>query len=265
MLAVRIATAAALLAGFLVAFFLSSPLVWMLLCMLSLVPAALEWARLSGVKGAASFAFAALLALLFLALRAFPAVLPWNRALFAAAALFWVFAAPVWLARRPAVRAGLLLPVGALVLLAAFAALAALRDAGSGLLLWIMAIAWVSDTAAFFCGRRYGRHKLAPSISPAKTWEGVWGALVAVLAYAVALEFLVARLFPGIYGGPALFPVVALALAVLGILGDLFESQLKRRAGVKDSGRLLPGHGGVLDRIDALLPVLPAAAWWFGQ
>ncbi len=265
MLAVRVATASVLFAGFLAAFFLASPLQWMLLCALSLVPAAMEWARLSGAKGGAGLAFAGVLVLLFLALRAFPAVLPWNRALFAAAAFFWVFAAPVWLGRKPQAGAGLLLPVGALVLLAAFAALAALRDAGSGLLLWIMAIAWVSDTAAYFCGRRYGRHKLAPAISPGKTWEGVWGALVAVLAYSVALEFLVPRLFPGTYGGPALFLVVALALAVLGIVGDLFESQLKRRAGVKDSGGILPGHGGVLDRIDALLPVLPAAAWWFGQ
>jgi len=198
-------------------------------------------------------------------LRMIPDVLPWNRLLFGAAALFWVFAAPLWLRRKPEVHAAVLLPVGALVLVAAFAALAALREAGTGLLLWIMAIVWVSDTAAYFCGLRYGRHKLAPLISPGKTWEGAWGALVAVLAYASALEFLVPRLFPGIDGGPAPFLLAAVALAVLGILGDLFESQMKRRAGVKDSGRLLPGHGGVLDRIDALLPVLPAAAWWFAR
>ncbi len=265
MLAVRIGTAGALLAAFLAAYFLASPRVWVALCALSLLPVSLEWARLSGVKGSAALGYAVLLAVLLLVLRTVSVVLPWNRLLFAVAVLFWVFAAPLWLRRKPQAGAALLLPVGALVLLAAFAAMAALREAGAGLLLWIMAIVWVSDTAAYFCGVRYGRHKLAPLVSPGKTWEGVWGALVAVLAYAVALEFLVPRIFPGIYGGPAQFLVAAVALAALGILGDLFESQLKRRAGVKDSGRVLPGHGGVLDRIDALLPVLPAAAWWFAR
>ncbi len=265
MLAVRIGTAAALLAVFLAAFLFASPLVWLLLMALGLVPVSLEWARLSGVKDAAAAAYAALLIVLLLVLRMVPAVLVWNHLLFGAAALFWVLGAPVWLRRKPQAHAQVLLPLGALVLLAAFAALVALRQAGGGLLLWIMAIVWVSDTAAYFCGLRYGRHKLAPLISPGKTWEGVWGALTAVLAYAAALEFLVPRLFPGVYGGPTLFLLAAVALAVLGILGDLFESLMKRRAGVKDSGRLLPGHGGVLDRIDALLPVLPAAAWWFAR
>lgn len=131
-------------------------------------------------------------------------------------------------------------------------------------LLSVVAIVWVSDVAAYFAGRAFGRAKLAPAISPGKTWAGVWGALVAVLGVAVALA--VAKpdwpLFSNrlvAEGGwvPAL--LVLAALTLLSVAGDLFESQLKRNAGVKDSSHLLPGHGGVYDRIDALIPVLPAA------
>jgi phosphatidate cytidylyltransferase len=126
-----------------------------------------------------------------------------------------------------------------------------------------MAIVWVADSAAYFAGRRFGKRKLAPAISPGKTWEGVYGALIAVAVYALALL----PFAEGAGYSAAIVPVsviawVALALALmsLSIVGDLFESQLKRNRGVKDSGKLLPGHGGVLDRIDALLAALPPAA-----
>lgn len=154
--------------------------------------------------------------------------------------------------------------LGAIVLVAAFGALAQFRETGSWLLIAIMAVVWVSDTAAFFCGRRFGRHKLAPSISPAKTWEGVWGALISVAVYAGILIAFFPAVLPATYRGAA-FVAAALVLAILGIVGDLFESQMKRYAGVKDSGSVLPGHGGILDRIDALMPVLAAAALLFGQ
>ena len=122
----------------------------------------------------------------------------------------------------------------------------------------LMAIVWVSDTAAYFCGRRWGRHKLAVSISPGKTWEGVCGALVAVAGYywlfnaADVADHAVLQGATGFAG--------FMVLAVLGIEGDLFESWIKRTAGVKDSGTILPGHGGVLDRIDALTASMPAVA-----
>ena len=122
-----------------------------------------------------------------------------------------------------------------------------------------MAVVWLADTAAYFSGRKFGRRKLAPAISPNKSWEGVYGGMIAVGIYAV----LVVLLSPlSAAGWPLRVAIVAVALglAAISVVGDLFESVLKRQANVKDSGRTLPGHGGVLDRIDAQFPVLPIAA-----
>ena len=126
-----------------------------------------------------------------------------------------------------------------------------------------MATVWIADTAAYFAGRAFGRRKLAPAISPGKTWEGVYGALAAVAAYALALWPAARR--AGGFDDSGIAPLAgwiaaALVLAALSVVGDLFESLLKRQAGVKDSGSILPGHGGILDRIDALLAAMPAAA-----
>ncbi|HCY61610.1 MAG TPA: phosphatidate cytidylyltransferase [Oxalobacteraceae bacterium] len=131
-------------------------------------------------------------------------------------------------------------------------------------LLSVMAIVWVADIGAYFAGRAYGKRKLAPSISPGKSWEGAIGGWLAVLALSAACVFVPAlqvtfsaQLQAGL-GWIGWLAVLTL-LAAASVVGDLFESQLKRRAGMKDSSRLLPGHGGVLDRIDALIPVLPLA------
>jgi phosphatidate cytidylyltransferase len=153
--------------------------------------------------------------------------------------------------------------VGWLVLIATWVAVVALQTRSPGLLLAMMAIVWIADTAAYFAGRRFGRRKLAPSISPGKTWEGVYGALAAVAIYALLLLPLAAaagytRPLDGI--AAAIWVALALLLTGLSIIGDLFESQLKRQRGVKDSGAILPGHGGVLDRIDALTAAMPPAA-----
>jgi phosphatidate cytidylyltransferase len=151
-----------------------------------------------------------------------------------------------------------------LILLPAWLALVELREQGVFWLLGAMALVWIADIAAYFSGRTFGRHKLAPAISPGKTWEGVAGAVAAVLAYAVlviaACRFYMPR--AASLDVTAWLALLALAAVSCGIsvIGDLFESAVKRRAGVKDSGVLLPGHGGLLDRIDALLPVLPLAA-----
>jgi phosphatidate cytidylyltransferase len=140
-----------------------------------------------------------------------------------------------------------------------------LMDGGFVYLLSVLVIVWLADIAAYFAGRRWGRRKLAPAISPGKTWAGVGGAVTAVLL----LALLLARLAPEVPAFSTLLqqrlPVagalaVLAALVALSIVGDLFESLLKRQVDAKDSGRLLPGHGGVLDRIDALIAVLPAAA-----
>lgn len=133
-------------------------------------------------------------------------------------------------------------------------------------LLSVMVIVWISDIGAYFVGKGFGRNKLAPSISPGKSWEGAIGGWMAVLVICVAviIVYPMNDTFPlkvyvkfGAWG----FVAIITILVIAGIVGDLFESQLKRRAGVKDSSQLLPGHGGVLDRIDALIPVLPLAAF----
>jgi phosphatidate cytidylyltransferase len=144
--------------------------------------------------------------------------------------------------------------VGVLVILPTWAAIVSLREQSPWLLLGVMALVWIADIAAYYAGRRFGRHKLAPEISPGKSWEGVMGAGVALLLYASAISAAIHGLrIPGAL-------ILAAALLYFSILGDLFESWMKRLAGVKDSGSLLPGHGGVLDRIDALCAALPVAA-----
>jgi len=150
------------------------------------------------------------------------------------------------------------------LMLAAWFALMRFLSQGVIVLFSVLLIVWIADTAAYFAGRAFGRRKLAPHISPGKTWAGVAGAVLAVLVLALVIWVLVPdrriysnNLFASV--GPA-FALFLLALLVaLSIAGDLFESLLKRQAGVKDSGQLLPGHGGVLDRVDAMLPLLPSA------
>jgi phosphatidate cytidylyltransferase len=148
-----------------------------------------------------------------------------------------------------------------------FASIVALYSHAPVFLLSVLAIVWIADVGAYFSGKAFGRHKLAPSISPGKSWEGAIGGGIAVLVLAsvsvVAGGPAFANTFAvrvqAAFGWPALFAVLVL-LTAASVIGDLFESQLKRRAGMKDSSNLLPGHGGVLDRIDALVPVLPLAA-----
>src|SRR5690606_2292618 len=124
-------------------------------------------------------------------------------------------------------------------------------------LLGTMAVVWVADIAAYFSGRAFGRHKLAPSISPGKTWEGAAGAAVAVLVFGFGM---LAMRGAELQGGVAVIAGVLLAWTAVSIVGDLFESLLKRQAGLKDSGSILPGHSGILDRIDSLTSTLPIVA-----
>ena len=141
-----------------------------------------------------------------------------------------------------------------MVLLPTWLALVLLRHLGPWALLGIMALVWIADIAAYFTGRAFGRRKLAPQISPGKTWEGAYGAVAGVLIYGLAVYFLA--------GSAVILPVLLLiptllVLTAVSIIGDLFESLLKRQAGIKDSSQLLPGHGGILDRIDSLTSTLP--------
>jgi phosphatidate cytidylyltransferase len=158
--------------------------------------------------------------------------------------------------------------IGCAAIFVAWLALSHAKAVGVDFLLSTLALVWAADIAAYFGGRAFGRRKLAPSISPGKSWEGVWsgmaGALVLALVW-IALDRQLAVDMPSLYtqllgtwGWPGLLLGVV-ALAAISVVGDLFESLVKRAAGMKDSSQLLPGHGGVLDRVDALLPVVPIA------
>ena len=143
---------------------------------------------------------------------------------------------------------------------------------GLPMLVSVVIVVWAADIGAYFGGRRFGRRKLAPTISPGKSWEGVYSGL----AFVLVVAFVGRTVFPRFEAGPDLFNALSarggvaalvvgvVALVALEVVGDLIESLVKRAVGAKDSSRLLPGHGGVLDRVDALLPVLPAALVMIG-
>jgi phosphatidate cytidylyltransferase len=195
---------------------------------------------------------------------------PWGLVwLFAAAA--WVLLS-VWMLAR-GVSAWLEWPQGmrhgfglALIVLAG-AALWQARLQGWVFLLSILVLVWTADVAAYFGGKRWGRRKLAPAVSPGKTWAGVFSGFAGVLLVSTTWllwESVSPASSPSLFArlwllGPALALLALVFLTAMAVVGDLVESLVKRSAGIKDSSGLLPGHGGVLDRVDALLPVLPLA------
>jgi len=271
MLLTRVLPAVVLAVAVLAALFLLSPRAWGVGALAAIVVAAFEWANLAGYAARARWLFVAGVVLIGGNLLFSPAagfVAGWPDGVVLAvcgpAALFWGFVMPAWLRGHWNPRSPLAMAVvGWLVLIAAWVALVVLQARSPWLALAAMALVWVADIAAYFSGRAFGRRKLAPSISPGKTWEGVHGALVAVALYALALVPLARSAgYVGDVSATAVAAWVALALLLtaLAVGGDLFESLLKRHAGVKDSGTLLPGHGGILDRVDALLAALPLAA-----
>jgi phosphatidate cytidylyltransferase len=263
MLRTRIFTAVILLLLFLAALFYLSAIFWMVLLLALTVAGATEWSRLAKFSVTNSVIYPVLTAILggelLFALGEAVLVDPYTSSfwwLYGASLVFWALAVPVLLKLNRPIRNPLLLALmGWLLLLPTCLALYQLRIIDPLLLLGFMATVWISDSAAYFTGRALGKHKLAPSISPGKTWEGVAGALAAVSVYALAWSYIVGEEAHGIL----LIPLL-LVLVMLGILGDLFESMMKRHAGLKDSGNILPGHGGILDRIDALTSTLPIAA-----
>lgn len=254
MLKARVVTALFLVAGFLaVLFWLPAELA---VAAFVLVPVlgAWEWARLmqAGTAGRLAFPLLVMLSCLLAYLYPDRAFLP----LWGLAVLFWLAIMPAWLARgwRPG-RFGYF--VGWLLLVPTWAALVGLYQRAPLLLLAVMASVWVADSAAYFTGRAFGRHKLAPAISPGKTWEGVGGAVVGVLVYGL----FVGSALPNLQGiAPLPLAAFLLLLTAFSIIGDLFESLIKRQAGMKDSSQLLPGHGGILDRIDSQTSTLPLVA-----
>ena len=267
MLAQRIMTAVVLLALIVPSIFFAPIWIWGLVSLLMLCTAGFEWGRLMGSarEGALLGGLLAILGAAYITWRG-EAPMPPPPALVAvlcaASLAFWFSIGPMSLLRVHRVGPGW--GIGALVLSACWVALYELRIESSTVLVSAMAIVWLADIGAYFSGRKLGRHKLAPRVSPGKTWEGVAGGIVAVLAAAAV----VAQWFP--HAADAIFSshlashlgwfitaLVLAAIAAISVVGDLYESLLKRIAGVKDSGRTLPGHGGVLDRIDALIPTMP--------
>jgi phosphatidate cytidylyltransferase len=268
----RILTALVLVPLTIAALFLLPPREWGAIALVIVVIASSEWAALAGYPqrtGLLVVTGVALLGcgMLFTRWAGFDAKDGWPEtavvSICGAATVFWVAIAPAWLYFGWRIESKLVSTLVAwLALIATWVSVVQLQSRSPALLLALMAIVWIADSAAYFAGRRFGKRKLAPSISPGKTWEGVYGALIAVGVYAVVLLPFSARAGysePLLPGAVIAWIALVLLLAVVSIVGDLFESQLKRQRGVKDSGKLLPGHGGVLDRIDALMAALPPA------
>lgn len=275
MLKQRIVTAVVLLAILLPALFYPSPVPFAAVTLVLIGAAAWEWGRLNGLRHAGAL----FIALLCLALCG----ISWEsglidrplRMLWSIAGAAWVLAG-AWLLRGgvagwPTVPRLVRMILGVLALWLAWLAVAQARSIGINFLLSVLVLVWVADISAYFAGRAFGlkftRGKLAPAISPGKSWEGVWGGMLGVVVLAacwVAADVKLAAQVPSLYTRLAaqgwwLLLIGVAFLAAMSVVGDLVESLIKRSAGVKDSSGLLPGHGGVLDRIDALLPTLPLA------
>ena len=272
MLKQRIITALVLVAILLPALFAASAWPFALLTLVAISAAGWEWGRLNQAGAVAIGLAAALGVACALALSAGWASAP--------PASIWWWASALWLAGGAwALRGGPLAwqsvprllrwAVGLLLLWTGWLALANARAVGINFILSVFCLVWAADIAAYFGGRAFGKRKLAPSISPGKSWEGVWSGMLGVLLLAALWSFVIDRQMridsDSLYGhlahrlGIAGAVLAVLFLSMMSVVGDLVESLVKRSAGAKDSSGLLPGHGGVLDRVDALLPVFPIA------
>ncbi|MDO5654290.1 MAG: phosphatidate cytidylyltransferase [Brachymonas sp.] len=272
MLKQRIITALVLLAVLLAVLFYPSVWAFPLFMVVVVTAAAWEWARLSGYTGVSAW-LPPVLALIGCVVML---VLGWHQAgwaglrmLASAWVLVWTVLAigllsqgvPVW----QRVPRGLRMAGGLLTLWMAWLGAVQLHgQRGVWYLLSALAMIWVADIGAYFAGRAFGKKKLAPTISPGKSWAGVYGGVLAVLVLVVAGalflpkgQFFYEDVISHLGWGALL--LLAVAITALSVMGDLVESLMKRSMGMKDSSQLLPGHGGLLDRVDSLLPVLPAA------
>lgn len=275
MLKQRVITALVLLAVLLPALFSSNTLIFSCIVLAVMTAGAWEWGRLNKLSQIASIATALLMLVAgfttwWLGGLAYSFPLLW-----AVTGAFWVLASAVLIKAGVSGWGKIPLPLrwlgGLFALWAAGLAMVQARQIGINFLLSILILVWVADIFAYFAGRalglRFTKVKLAPTISPGKSWEGAWGGAFGVVAVAfvwVWMDFLQSVQVPSFYSrifqqGWWLLLIAALFMAAMSVIGDLVESLIKRSAGAKDSSQLLPGHGGILDRIDALLPTLPLA------
>lgn len=271
MLRQRVITAVLLLAVLLPALFYPSIAPFAALTLLLIVAAGWEWARLNGAGARLSLALGIGLGALMAAIWLLGGLTQSWRGLWMVVGALWVFLSVSMLARGVpgwgAWPSGLRLWLGLGLIGCAWLAMVQARLVGLEFLLSVLLLVWVADVAAYAGGRTFGRRKLAPSISPGKSWEGAISGFVGVFVLAAAWIWSDAQgagnatsLYARLWAFGPLLAVVSLAFMVsMSVVGDLVESLVKRSAGVKDSSGLLPGHGGVLDRVDALLPVLPLA------
>jgi phosphatidate cytidylyltransferase len=261
MLKTRIITAIVLIIGFLTLLFLATPMIWALTTLAVTLIAVWEWSNLimlNRTQMLLNMLLGFCIGLTFILSASKQLTAVYDELMFGllgVAAIFWPFLAPAWLVARRKINNKLMMAaLGLLLLLANWVALVGLHRISPWLLLSVLTTVWLADSSAYFAGKRFGQNKLAPEISPGKTWEGVAGAFAGVTIYGVLICY---------YWHLSPWLIVGLWLiVVLSIMGDLFESLLKRQAGVKDSSQLLPGHGGVLDRIDGLIPSLPLALFF---
>lgn len=275
MLKQRVITAIVLLAILLPALFYPSVVPFAVVVLVLMAAAAWEWGRLNGLGSAGAVATGAACLLL--------CAVAWSQGwlarplgwVWAAAGAFWVLGGAALLrmgvAGWPRIPVAVRLVVGVVALWLAWLAVVQARLVGVNFLLSILVLVWVADIFAYFAGRTFGlrftRSKLAPSISPGKSWEGVWGGMVGVVVLAFAWVAADASTAPQVASfytrlaqqGWWMVLLGAIFMGAMSVVGDLVESLVKRSAGAKDSSGLLPGHGGVLDRVDALLPTLPLA------
>ncbi|WP_417779824.1 phosphatidate cytidylyltransferase [Stutzerimonas xanthomarina] len=267
MLKLRIITAAILLPIALIGFFLLDGLAFALFIGVVVVLGGWEWARLAGFAAQpVRVLYAMAVGLLLAGLYMSPSLAPWLLAL---SVVWWLAATALVLSyprsqRHWRGRAGSLL-IGLLILLPAWQGLVLLKQwpQGNWLIVAVMVLVWGADIGAYAAGKTFGRRKLAPQVSPGKSWEGMIGGLVTSLLIA---------LFVGLYQSWSARELVlallgAALVVVISVVGDLTESMFKRSSGIKDSSQLLPGHGGVMDRIDSLtaaVPVFTVLLWLAG-
>ena len=272
MLGQRVITAVVLLCVLLPALFAEAVWPFALFTLAMVAAAGWEWGRLNGLRDVGGLVLAAIVLALCIGAVEFGLFVAPPAALWWIAMLLWVLGgawairhgSAGWSRHAALVRQG----VGVVGLVLAWLAFSGARAIGINFLLSVLCLVWMADIAAYFGGRALGRRKLAPSISPGKSWEGAFSGMAGVIVLAFVWHWVDASQpvdAPSLYSrmaaswGVAGMLAGSLLLGAMSVVGDLFESLVKRAAGTKDSSNLLPGHGGVLDRVDALLPVFPIA------
>lgn len=264
MLKTRIITAIVLAAGFMAVLFMGTEPYWTLGMLAVSLLGVYEWGGLAKLTQNQRYVYVLIAAIAgfvcatwmlhIVAAYGYTALLHKPGRILYVAAAFWLLVVPIWLKTRYVLNNKFLMCLlGLFLMFSLWLAFVFAKALSPWSLLSILATIWIADSAAYFTGKKFGKHKLAPNISPGKTWEGVFGALAGVTLFGLVLYF-----YFGIYNAPLVFGGLW-GIAILGVMGDLFESMMKRQANIKDSGCILPGHGGILDRVDGIISSLPIA------